>query len=320
MKNDPIKLRTIFMGSGEFAVRILDDLLSNQYNIIAVYTQPDKKPGRKKEVELSEIKLLAEKQKIPVHQPESFDETEIEKIRNLKPDILIVASYGKIIPQSVLDLAGFGAINVHPSLLPKFRGPSPIQNVLLCGEKETGTSIMLMNAGVDTGDILAQEKTAIQNNEIYPELRKRLADQSAALLLKTLPAFIDGHIEPQPQDNSQATLCQLIERADGKTNWTESAQDIYNRFRALYPWPGIFTYWERDNHNLRLKLNKISLLRNNPENKHHLGEVFAISDKIGVQTLEGIILLEEVQLEGRKNLPILDFINGDPNFIGSVLK
>jgi len=315
-----IGLRTVFMGTSTFADMILSALIEANYNLVAVYTQSNKKNARQQEPLKGAVKITAEKNRIPVIQPYRFDDGTISEFKNLKPDLLVVASYGKILPGKILEVPGFGAINVHPSLLPKFRGPSPIQNTLLSGEKETGTTIMLMDKGMDTGDILAQEKMPIGDNETYPEILEKLAVLSRELLLKTIPLWIERKIESKPQNNEEATLCQLIEREDGRIIWAAEAQAIFSQYRALIPWPGLYAFWERNELNMRLKFNKIGVIRQNPEILHQIGEVFQIGDRIGVQTSFGVITVEEVQLEGKNNTKIEDFLNGYPEFLGSILK
>jgi len=320
MPKKSIKLRVIFMGTSSFADAILAALLANKYNIIGVYTQPDKKVGREQKLEKSAVKITAEAAKIPVFSPTRFDATEITKLEAQKPDLLIVAAYGKILPQAVLDLPGFGAINVHASLLPNYRGPSPIQNAILSGEKETGATIMLMDAGIDTGAMLSQKKLTIGPNETSDELSARLAQLSAKLLLETIPQWIERKIKPTAQDDKKASLCQLIERGDGKIIWSDSAREIHNQYCAFFSWPGIFTHWEKASALVRIKLNKISFSENNLPENHRIGEVFETQEKIAVQTGKGLVFLEELQREGKTNLKIKDFLNGNPDFIGSILK
>lgn len=319
-KQDPIKLRTIFMGTSTFAEYILQSLLDAQYNIVAVYTQPDKKIGRKQELQKSAVKILAEKNKIPIFSPSQFDAEAISEMKTQKPDILIASAYGKILPQEILELPGFGAINTHASLLPKYRGPSPIQNAILNGDEKTGVTLMLMNKGVDTGDVLAQKEFAIGKNDTTQDVSKELAKIASELLLEKMPILAKRNISPEAQDNTQATLCQLIERSDGKIMWTDEAESIYNRYRAFFPWPGIHAYWENNNSLKRIKLNKISLLKKKLAEKHHAGEVFQIDDEYGIQAESGIIILHEIQLEGKDAVSIKEFLNGYPNFIGSILK
>lgn len=323
MKNQnskQIKLPIVFMGTSELSEVILKTLLEKNYNIVGVFTKPDAKIGRKQELFSPLVKKIAEEKKIPVFQPKKFDETVIESLKNLKPDLIIVAAYGKIIPQAVLDIPGFGCINVHASLLPKYRGPSPIQNALLNGEKETGVTIMLMDKGIDTGDILSQEIIPIKQDDNAGSLLEKMSRIGADLLLKTIPLWIERKIEPQPQSSSSATFCQMIERSDGHLCWTDTATEIYDRYRALTPWPGIFSYWENDSTLIRLKMNTIELQKINPQQKYTEGEVFEIADDIGVQTGNGVIILKEVQREGKKSMTAKEFRNGYPDFIGSILK
>ncbi len=316
----PIKLRTVFMGTSFFATIILDSLIKTNYNIVSVYTQAKKKSGRKQKIIPSKVELLAQKNNLPIVKPSTFNKETIEELKKQKPDLIIVAAYGKILSEDVLKLPGFGVINVHPSLLPQFRGPSPIQNTILENISQTGTTVMLMNKEIDAGDILKQEKIILNPQETYVDILSKMAQISARLLLKTIPDWVERKIKPQKQNEEQATYCQLIERSDGKINWEEEAVSIYNKWRAFISWPGIFTYWEVNGFNLRLKLQKISFLEKVIDDEHKLGQVFKLNDKIVVQTGKGVIVLEEVQLAGKKQTNINDFINGYPNFINAQLK
>lgn len=320
MQKKSIKLRVVFMGTSSFADTILAALIAEKYNIISVYTQADKKVGRDQSLQKTAVKITAENNQLPVFSPAKFGEAEIKELSAQKPDLLIVAAYGKILPQAVLDLPGFGAINVHASLLPHYRGPSPIQNAILDSERETGVTIMLMDAGIDTGKILRQKKTKINPDETNAELSEKLAQLSIPLLLETVTRWVERKITPQEQDHDHSSLCQLIERSDGKIIWLNDAQSIYNQYRAFYSWPGIFTYWQRGEINIRMKINKLSLENPSLTSDHLIGEVFRVNEKIAVQTGAGFVFLEEVQLEGKNNLKIADFINGNPNFVGSILK
>ncbi len=317
---NPIKLKIVFMGTSFFAAAILEALIKDDYNIISVYTKPDQQVGRDQKVRKSEVKILSEQEKLRIFTPEKIDKDTILEIKEQEPDIIIVASYGKILTEEILKLPRFGAINVHASLLPKFRGPSPIQNAILNGEKETGATIMLMDKGIDTGDILSQQKIDINPEETYPELLKRISQLSSYALLKTLPLWIRKKISPKKQEENKATYCQLIERSDGKIIWTNDARSIYKQWRALLPWPGIFTYWEKNGVNLRLKLTKISPVPGELKDNREMGEVMDLNGKTAVKAASGIIILEEIQLEGKAKVKIGDFINGHPDFIGSRLK
>lgn len=308
------------MGTSSLAEVVLESLLEEKYNIAAVFTQSDKKAGRKKELKTSPVKSLAKKHRIPLFQPEKFNKNIISAIKKIKPDLIIVAAYGKILPKEILEIPGFGSINVHASLLPRFRGPSPIQNALLTGEKETGVTIMLMDEGIDTGDILTWKKIEISADDTLKTLSFKLSESGAGLLLKTILLWIEGKIERKKQEEARATLCQLIERDDGRIFWDEKAEIIYNKYRALSPWPGTFCFWENGDSLERVKFHKVSLQRKDPETEYRLGEVFQSEDEVGVKTSEGIIMLNKIQLEGKKPLLIKEFINGYPDFIGSVLK
>lgn len=308
------------MGTSAFAKEILAALIDANYNIIAVFAQPDKKTGRDQEVKISPVKELAISNQIPVLQPVKLNQEATSEIKKLKPDLIIVAAYGKILSRAILEIPGFGCINIHASILPKFRGPSPVQNALLAGEKETGVTLMLMNEGIDTGDILAQEKIAIGKDDNAEDLSKKLSKLGTKILLETLPLWVEQKLQPRKQDDSKTLLCQLIEREDGRIIWEDEAENIYNKYRAFYPWPGIFSFWENNGTLERIKLTKITLQNSDTKTNHRSGEVFQLGDKIGVQTLKGVIILEEIQLEGKKPSAIKDFLNGHPNFTGSILR
>jgi methionyl-tRNA formyltransferase len=314
------EIKIVFMGTSSFADVILNSLIGEKYNIAGVYTAPDKKIGRKQILEKSIVKITAEKNNFDVFQPEKFDETAVCELENIKPDLIIAAAYGKILPASVLEIPKYKCINIHTSLLPKYRGPSPIHNALLEGETETGTTVMLMGVGIDTGDILAQKKTAIHPDELFPELMGKLTGISSSLLSETIPEWISGKIKPQKQDDLKATFCKLIKKNDGYILWSDDAKLIYNKYRSFYSWPGIFAFWENKGVNLRINFRKIGYFEKNLEKERHLGEVFKMEDKIFVQTVLGVIILQEVQMEGKNPVDIKDFINGYPDFIGSVLK
>lgn len=320
MINETPKIRVIFMGTPKIAAAILSGLVERKYTITCVITKPDSLSGRDKEVKESAVKQKAKEFGLPIEQPEKLDQETIEKIKKLKPDLIIVAAYGKILPSEILKIPGFGCINVHASLLPKWRGASPIQNTLLAGEKETGITIMLMDEGMDTGDILSQKKISIGPDETKEDLLLRLTEEGKNLLMETVPLWVERKIIATPQDNAEATLCQLIEREDGHIIWTDSAESIYNRYRALFNWPGIFSFWEKDKELLRLKLHRISYQKHSPQISYPVGQVFELGEKVGVQTGSGVVFLEEVQLEGKNKMSIKEFLLGNKEIIGSFLR
>lgn len=313
-----IKLRVIFMGTGKFAAEILDALFAGGYNLVAIFSQPDKGPENKKN-KPNPITAISQKNKTPLFQPQKLDEKIFQQLKLLKPDIIIVASYGKILPREILGLPGFGCINIHASLLPKFRGPSPIQNTLIAGEKETGISIFKMNDKIDAGEILARETVPVEPDETFQPLYGKLSKIASELLLKTLPLLVAGKIVPVSQDAEKATYCQLIERNDGRIFWDEEARKIYNKFRGLYPWPGIFSFWKKDSSVCRIKFHEIELYSRSIDGDFKIGQVAKIGEKIGIKTSKGFIILKKIQLEGKEVAEIGSFINGYPSFIGSVL-
>lgn len=315
-----LKIRTVFMGTSPLAEAALAALIEKRYNIVGIFTQPDRKSGRDQEIKPNGVKALAVANNIPVFQPEKFDDANIDVFQNLKPDLVVVAAYGKLLPKKILETPGFGCVNIHPSLLPKFRGPSPVQNALMSGELETGLTIMLLNEQMDAGDILAQEKMTIEPDENTDDLFKKLIPRGVNLLIQTLPLWVERKIEPKPQDNSAATLCQLIEREDGRIIWEDSAESIYNKYRALFGWPGLFAFWQYDDALVRVKFHKISLQKENDLTPRQTGEVFETDGKLAIQTQKGLILLDELQLEGKNPMDAKSFANGYPGFVGSVLK
>lgn len=306
------------MGTGKFAATVLESLLMGSYNLVAVFSQSTNAPKNKKNSP-NPIKAIAEKHNIAIFQPQKLDNEILQQLKTLKPDIIIVASYGRILPQEILKLPGFGCINIHASLLPKFRGPSPIQNTLIAGEKETGITIFKMNTKVDTGEILAQETVLIEASETFQLLYERLARIASELLLKTLPLLVSGKIMPVSQDEGRATYCQLIERTDGRIFWDEEARKIYNKFRGLYPWPGIFSFWKKDDSIYRIKFHDIEPYSRAVDGDYKLGQIIQIGERIGVKTSKNFVILKKIQLEGKEITAIENFINGYPSFIGSIL-
>jgi methionyl-tRNA formyltransferase len=328
-KKHPDTIKTIFMGTGEFASHILNEMLTHaKCNLAAVITQPEKKLGRKKTginraLALNPVRDIAVQNNLPLIQPYNFDTETIDKIKSITPDAIVVASYGKILPQEVLKIPKIGAINIHTSLLPKLRGSSPIQNAILLGYKETGVTIMRMDTGMDTGAIFAQEKVTIEDHEKADELTQKLSRVGAKLFIETCPKILDHSITPTEQDPAQATLCQMIDREDGHVQWTDTTEEIYNRYRALYPWPGIFGYWEvRESHIIRIKLRGIYPFTGelSDDQKDLLpGTVFIARDQLCIKTFDTAIILESIQPECKAVMPVYDFLNGYKDFEGAVL-
>lgn len=231
-------MNIIFMGTPDFAVPALEALANSKHKVCAVFTQPDKPRGRKMIMTPPDVKICAEKLSIPVFQPDSMKTDEaLEAVKQFSPDVIVVAAYGQILPKSVLELPKYGCINIHGSLLPKYRGASPIQQSVLNGDKETGITTMLMDVGLDTGDILMQTKTLIGENETSGELFDRLAKIGGELLLETLSALENGGITPQKQDESLASHTSKIDKSLCPVDFSKSAYEVHNKIRGLNPWP-----------------------------------------------------------------------------------
>lgn len=239
-----MSIRVTFMGTAELACPSLKALAADgQYQVVQVITQPDRPQGRDLKLQPSPVKATALELGLEVFQPEKVRCAEAQKtIASQKPDIIVVAAYGQILPQSLLDLPRWGCLNVHASLLPKHRGAAPIQWAILNDDAETGVTIMRVDAGLDTGDILTVEKTAILESDNAQTLHDRLAMMGARLLVQTIPNYIAGQIQPRPQSNDQASYARKITKQDGLIDWSLSAHQIWNRVRAFAPWPGAFSY------------------------------------------------------------------------------
>ncbi len=237
-------MRIVFMGTAELSCASLQALAeSAEFNVVAAVTQPDRPKGRDLKLQPSPVKQLAARAGLPVLQPEKARQPEfIEQLRALSPDLIAVAAYGQILHQSLLDLPRYGCLNVHTSLLPKYRGAAPIQWAILNDEPETGVTIMKMDAGLDTGDILTQQRTPINPDDTAETLHQRLGEIGAKLLVHTIPEYVSGKVTPQPQPAYQATYAPKIKKQDGHIDWTQPARAIWNQVRGLMPWPGAFTF------------------------------------------------------------------------------
>lgn len=321
---DPKSARLLFFGTPKFSAIILKKLLDEGFTIIGLVTRPDAKKGRSQELTPSDAKVIAQAHSIPIYEPKKIDETFIAQAQSFGANAFITAAYGKIMPSALLSLPRYGSINVHPSLLPLYRGASPIQNTLLSGDDITGTTIMLMDAGMDTGDVLSQQQTKIEPDELYEQLEARLAAISAKLLVKTLESWFSGQITPQKQNESRASHCQLIDKNDGKIYWNKSAQEIYNQYRAFHTWPKVYTFWKHNNQLRRVILNNLSILSDLTEEERVLeaATVFQRLDgRLAVRTgANNAVCVESLQIEGKKMQDVPEFIRGYSGFIGAKLQ
>ncbi len=323
----PDARNVIFMGSGVFALPLLEMLHDDpSINIVSIVTKPDRKIGRghtqQRQTNNNHIKEYAVTHNITLLQPEKLDDSFYEKIPSTGIDLLIVASYGKILPQKLLELFPYGALNVHASLLPKFRGASPIHNAIIMGEKKTGITLIQMDTQLDHGPIIAQSSLPIDSQDTTVTLEEKLAKLAVTLLAQTLPAFFAKEITPTPQNDAEATLCQIIEREDGHILATYTTEEVYNRYRAFIRWPGIFLMWKKDATNiLRIKLLAIAPAQHDHAilKKYAPGTIFTEEKRLFLRTQDGAIMIERLQREGGKELSAKDFINGNPTFIGSII-
>jgi methionyl-tRNA formyltransferase len=313
-----MKNKIIFMGTPEFAVTSLEALIHGGYQVVAVYTQPDKRAGRGQQIIASTVKQLALSLGLDVIQIEKFKVAgTVEKLAALAPELIVVAAFGLLLPPAVLNLPKLGCLNVHPSLLPRYRGASPVAAAILQGDEKTGVTIMLLDAGMDTGPILNQREVPISDEDTTGSLGVKLAKVGAQLLMETLPLWIEGRIKPRPQDDGAASYSRMIKKEDGEVDWRLSAQELWRRVRAFDPWPGCYARW-RDK---RLKLVKVLPLHGEKSNEP--GRVIALSPPapviVGVETGDGVLGLVRVQLEGKRELSAEEFVRGQRDFIGSRL-
>jgi len=304
-----MEIRIVFMGSPQFAVPTLQ-ALAIHFDVIGVVTQPDRPSGRGRTVTPPDIKVVAESLNLPVIQPPHLrDEQTFQRLRHWQPDVIVVAAFGQILKPDVLNLPPFGCINVHASLLPRWRGAAPIQATILYGDQQTGVTIMKMDAGVDTGPILSQRKIPILPEDTAASLSSKLAHFGAELLIETLPGYVKGNIRPQPQDDDQATYAPMLKKAAGLLDFTLPAQDLARQVRAYNPWPGTYMTWQGHT----LKIHRAYAITSDQQANHtdlNPGSRLVHQCAPAVVTGDGIMVLDEVQPEGKKLMSGIDFLCG----------
>jgi methionyl-tRNA formyltransferase len=311
-------MNIIFMGTAELSCASLDRLAGDaRFKISAVVSQPDQPRGRDFNLQPPPVKVLAQKLGLPVLQPpKARDENFIYELKALKPELIVVAAYGHILPQAILDLPGFGCLNVHTSLLPKYRGAAPIQWAIADGETQTGVTIMKMDAGMDTGEILTQRPTPILAEDDSATLHNRLAQLGADLLLETIPDYVSGTVKPRPQPDG-ASYAPRIKKDDGHISWNLPARRILNRMRAFRPWPGAFTFLNREPRSLLLKIWEADVV----EKKGPAGQILSANvDGIDIGCGDNVLQVTELQLEGGRRLRTREFLNGHSLRVGECLK
>jgi methionyl-tRNA formyltransferase len=310
-------VRLVFMGTPDFAVPSLEKLLKNEGQVVAVFTQPDRPRGRGQLLTHSPVKETALQHGLPVIQPRTLKDTEVQQtLSAFRPDVLIVVAYGLLLPQAVLDLPAWGAINVHASLLPRYRGAAPIQWAVISGEEETGVTTMRLDAGLDTGDILLQQSTPIRADDTAQTLRERLAVLGAELLDETLQALGRGTLKPVKQDPARATYAPALKKEQGRLDWSLSARELDCWIRGLSPWPKAFTFLRGK----RLIIQRAEPIPIPAPAGGEPGTIVSWDDQaIQVLTGRGLLALTEVQMEGHRRLRSGDFIKGFPLQVGERL-
>lgn len=308
------QIKTIFVGTPEFALPALKALSRDtDFLVKAVITQPDMPSGRKLIPAPPPVKELALRYKLEVLQPQKIIQV-LDVLRAMGPDVIVVAAYAQIIPEAILNLPKYGCINIHPSLLPKYRGASPVHAAILNGDQTTGVSIMLMDKTFDTGPILAQEKLAIAANETTLSLLEKTAELGAKLLTPTIKQYIKGQIQPLPQDNSQASYIHMFEKKDGLIDWTKSAAEIERLVRALGHWPSAWTW-------IKGKQLKIIEVASEPLdfNTYKPGKTFVYNNSLAVQCGQDALLIKHLKLEGKNTISGAAFVRGYKDLLGAVL-
>jgi len=308
-------MKIVFMGTPQFAVPALRHLVLNDYNIAAVYTRPDRPAGRGQRLAFSPLKQAALDFRLPVVQPPSLRKDEVvAELASFKPDVVVVAAYGQILPKAVLELPAHGCINLHPSLLPRHRGASPVAAAILAGDEFSGVSVMLLDEGLDTGPMLTRARIPIADRDSTGSLTARLSLVAAYLLLDILPDWIKGKLEPQPQDSAVATYSGSIGKEDGEISWHQPAAEIWRRVRAYNPWPGSYTRWWGKT----LKVKEAAPL----PGMEDVGKGCVVAlpgGGFGVGTGDGILEVLSVQLEGKRVTTAAEFVRGQRHLIGETL-
>lgn len=308
-------MRIVFMGTPEFAVPSLEALLKSDDQVVGIVTQPDRPKGRGQQLTLSPVKLIAQREGIPILQPVKMKAPEfLEPLAAWKPDLIAVTAFGRILHPGILSLPPMGCVNVHGSLLPKYRGAAPIQWAVINGETETGITTMLMDEGMDTGPMLLQEKLAIMPDDTAGTLAPRLAELGGRLLVETIAQLKAGMLTPKKQDDGQATLAPLLKKEDGLIDWKMKATSLADRVRGLSPWPGAYTFFGEERWNIWKAVLTIEATNDKP------GTIVAVDKQsIRVATGEGMLDLREIQTANSKRMPVSQFLTGHKVSVGMQL-
>ncbi|MEF2964547.1 methionyl-tRNA formyltransferase [Paenibacillus sp. M1] len=314
-------MNIVFMGTPAFAVPSLEALLKEGYNVVGVVTQPDRPQGRKKLLTPTMVKEAALRHGLPVLQPQRLRAPEaVAEVAALQPDLIVTAAYGQILPKAVLDLPRYGCLNVHGSLLPKYRGGAPIQRSIINGEKETGITLMYMAEGLDTGDMIAKSVVPITDEDTAGTMFEKLSSAGAELLIRQLPLILDGKAERIPQNEEESSYAPNLSRADERIDWSASSRDIFNRVRGLVPYSGGFTTWNGEVFKVWAVANPAAKGAAASSSGQAPGTVLDLSPAgIEVKTGDGSVLLTRVQPAGKKAMEASEFIRGGVMKPGTVL-
>lgn len=312
-------MKIVFMGTPDFAVGALEAIVKEGYEVAAVVTQPDKPKGRGKEVQMTPVKACALRHGIPVLQPVKIREEEaMERLSKFEADIFVVAAFGQLLPEKVLQMARLGCVNIHASLLPKYRGAAPIQWAILNGEKETGITLMRMDKGLDTGDMLMKRAVPIGERETGDSLHDKLCAAGAELIVEALPKIEKGELIPEKQREEEASYVGMLKKSLGLIDWTKGAVFIDRMVRGLNSWPGAYTYYK--NRSLKIWGCEPAEKEGGDRPENRVGSVEKVEkEAFYVRCGEGLLKVTEVQLEGKRRLPVKDFLLGCPLAEGAVL-
>lgn len=309
-------LRIVYMGTPDFAVPALNSLIASDDEVVGVVTNPDRHSGRGKKMAAPPVKIVAENARIEVFQPRRVKTEEaIERIKAWEPDVIVVAAFGQILPPALLALPAHGCINIHASMLPRYRGAAPINWCIVRGEEEAGVTIMQMDVGLDTGPMLLWETLPIGPEETAQELHERLASLGADLITQAMTRLREGRLEAIPQDDARSTYAPMLTKEHGRIDWAAPARDVANLIRGFNPWPGAFAYLERPGEAERIKFHRARPLSAPHEGRGEPGEVLeadATTGRLVIACGEGAIEALELQAPGRKSLPSGAFLNGFP--------
>ena len=318
-------LRVLFAGTPEIALFSLEQMLRNperEWTVVGVLTNPDAPKGRGRRVSPSPVKVRAQEAGLPVLQPERLTAEARAAVAELKPNVLVVVAYGKIFGPKFLSLFSHGGINVHPSLLPRHRGPSPLQAAILAGDRETGVTIQYLAREMDAGDIIAQERTPIGPDTTVSDLHDQLGRRGAELVVEVIGDIARGTVSATPQNGDDATYCRKMSRQDGELTWVETAEEIHRKVRALTPWPGVRCRWGSTPVQFTETMLPADTSSAGIAQDAAPGSVLAVDSALGilVQTTDGVLAIRRLKQHARKELDFRSFINGNPEIIGSVLR